>query len=214
MGSSLGRSNHSFLWYAILPSYPLDDADNADDATFLAIWSIAEPGFGIIATSIATLRPLVRQIGGSIRGTRDTTVEGSTQIGAGSRFLSTDPKTTTTGKPEGESHSIASEDLIIQGAVAQEPGRHYAAVDMQPTSPSSFSFPKQGEILAIPNKQSKGGVNGWGRLSQLTRATRTGIGLPLSIFDNAPTQTQTSVSRSTSSRMSTQQRKETSYLNV
>lgn len=56
-----------------------------DDAELLAIWSIIEPGFGIIAASLATLRPLLRKFRGNVLSLRSksssantTTISGST----------------------------------------------------------------------------------------------------------------------------------------
>lgn len=45
---------------------------NLDDGLSLAIWSALEPGLGIIASSLATLRPLFRQFAEGIRSTRNS----------------------------------------------------------------------------------------------------------------------------------------------
>jgi hypothetical protein len=66
-------------------SFPRD-ADETDNGANLVIWSAVEPGLGIIAGSIATLRPLLRHITDHTSSTNTTLVSSNATEPKASKF--------------------------------------------------------------------------------------------------------------------------------
>jgi hypothetical protein len=98
-------------WISILVTHNLDFFYKA---LWLGIWSAIEPGIGIIASSLATLRPLVRQIdyssGSWGRWTWSKTK--STQVSSGTKFASGDTKQPITGDEDIEKQTFTEPETV------------------------------------------------------------------------------------------------------
>ncbi|PNY29716.1 Uncharacterized protein TCAP_00374 [Tolypocladium capitatum] len=73
--------------------------EEADDLMFAAtdamVWTLVEPGVAIVASSLATIRPLLRAM--KVRGFQTTDRTPSTRISSGGRYAHSSPATTARG---------------------------------------------------------------------------------------------------------------------
>jgi hypothetical protein len=100
------------------------------DANMIAIWSAIEPGLGIIASSLATLRPLFRSWLHPATSSYSSSIPGNDYT----RFPSQKIGATTVELPS-RKEDMSIEDFIFHGAVTKAPGGPHQYITKEPWKP-------------------------------------------------------------------------------